>query len=199
MAGWSRTWTSSSSVRHPTGSTFADGLLFGERTYEAFARDWPQITDPDDPFAERMNSLPKYVVSSTLATGDWEPTTVLRGDPTDTVAALKERPGRELQIHGSARLAHRLLSAGSAGLVDAVRLAVAPTIIGAGRRLLVHPMHGTGLRLVERNATSTGVLLVEYETAGPAPVAEYEGVTGPRDRRCVGTARPGTVNTTRHG
>lgn len=154
----------------------ADGLLFGRRTYEAFARDWQQIavTDPDDPFVERMNALPKYVVSSTIAAGTWEPTTVLRGDPTETVAALKDRPGRELQIHGSALLAQTLLSA---GLVDTVRLLVAPTVVGAGRRLLTHPTSGTGLRLVEHSATSTGVLLLEYQTAGAAPVAEYEGVT----------------------
>ena len=83
----------------------ADGLLLGRRTYEAFARDWPQITDPDDPFTERMNSLPKYVVTNTLTEGTaGNPTTVLRGDPVRTVGELRSRPGRELQIHGSARL-----------------------------------------------------------------------------------------------
>ena len=124
----------------------ADGLLLGRRTYEAFARDWPQITDPDDPFTERMNSLPKYVVTNTLTEGAWHPTTVLRGDPVRTVGALKARPGRELQIHGSARLGSALLSA---GLVDTLRLVVAPTVIGAGRRLLAHPGDSVGLRLVD--------------------------------------------------
>jgi dihydrofolate reductase len=101
----------------------ADGLLLGRRTYEAFARDWPQITDPDDPFPGRMNSLPKYVISNTLTAGSWNPTTVLRGDPVQTVGALKAQPGRELQIHGSALLGNSLLSA---GLVDTLRLVVAP-------------------------------------------------------------------------
>src|SRR3954467_15628817 len=78
----------------------ADGLLLGRRTYEAFARDWPQITDPNDPFTERMNALPKYVVTSTLTQGSWHPTTLLHGDPIQTVGKLKARPGRELQIHG---------------------------------------------------------------------------------------------------
>lgn len=152
----------------------ADGLLFGRRTYEAFARDWPQITDPDDPFTGRMNSLPKYVVTNTLTEGSWHPTTVLHGDPIKTVGELKARPGRELQIHASARLGNALLAA---GLVDTLRLAVAPAVIGSGRRLLDHPSGPVGLRLVRHEVTANGLLLLEYETAGAAPVAEYEGVT----------------------
>ncbi len=151
----------------------ADGLLLGRRTYEAFARDWPRITDPD-PFTERMNSLPKYVVTSTSTEGSWHPVTVLRGDPVRTVGELKARPGRELQIHGSARLGNALLAA---GLVDTLRLVVAPTVTGSGRRLLDHPSGPVGLRLVHHEVTVNGLLLLQYETAGTAPVAEYEGVT----------------------
>jgi dihydrofolate reductase len=152
----------------------ADGLLLGRRTYEAFARDWPQITDPDDPFTERMNALPKYVVTSTLTEAAWGPVTVLHGDPTQTVAALKSQPGRELQVHGSARLGAALLSA---GLVDTLRLVVAPAIIGAGRRLLTHPSDSVGLALVRHEATAGGLLLLEYETIGAAPRADYTGVS----------------------
>ncbi|MGJ6964246.1 dihydrofolate reductase family protein [Streptosporangium sp. G11] len=152
----------------------ADGLLLGRRTYEAFARDWPQITDPDDPYTERMNSLPKYVVTNTLTEGSWHPTTVLRGDPIQTVGKLKARPGRELQIHGSARLGNTLLAA---GLVDTLRLVVAPAVTGSGRRLLDHPSGPVGLRLVGHEVTAKGLLLLQYETAGATPVAEYEGVT----------------------
>ncbi|MET7822819.1 dihydrofolate reductase family protein [Micromonospora zamorensis] len=152
----------------------ADGLLLGRRTYEAFARDWPQITDPNDPFTERMNSLPKYVVTNSLAEGCWPPTTLLHGDPIHTVGELKAQPGREIQIHGSARLGRALLSA---GLVDTLRLVVAPTVVGSGRRLLDHPSAATGLRLVHHDATANGLLLLEYEHVGAAPVAEYEGVT----------------------
>ena len=152
----------------------ADGLLLGRRTYEAFARDWPQITDPDDPFTERMNSLPKYVVTDTPIDAAWNPTTVLRGNAVRSIAALKSRPGRELQIHGSARLGCSLLSA---GLVDTLRLVVAPTIIGAGRRLLAHPSDSIGLRLLKHEVTPAGLLLLEYETTGASSVAEYKGVT----------------------
>jgi dihydrofolate reductase len=152
----------------------ADGLLLGRRTYDAFARDWPQITDPDDPFTGRMNSLPKYVVTNTPIDAAWQPTTVLRGDPVESVGALRSEPGRELQVHGSARLAGALLAA---GVVDTLRLVVAPTIVGTGRRLLTHPADGVGLRLVAHDVTSTGLLLLEYATTGTSPTAEYEGVS----------------------
>ena len=149
----------------------ADGLLLGRRTYEAFARDWPAITDPADPFTGRMNALPKYVVSRTLEHGSWAPTTVLRDEA--QVAALRARPGRELQVHGSARLAGSLLAA---GLVDRLRLVVAPTVLGAGRRLLTTTPDAAGFRLVRHAATPAGVLLLEYDAAGAAPRADYTGV-----------------------
>lgn len=152
----------------------ADGLLFGRRTYAAFARDWPAVTDPADPYAARMNALPKYVVSGTLAEGQWAPATVLPGDPVAAVTELLRRPGRELQIHGSARLGDTLLAA---GLVDTVRLAIAPTVLRTGRRLLTGTGPATGLRLTRHEATGRGLLLLEYDVIGPAPLAEYDGVT----------------------
>ncbi|PXY33213.1 deaminase [Prauserella coralliicola] len=151
----------------------ADGLLLGRRTYEAFARDWPRITDPADPYTKRMNSLPKYVVTNTLTAGHWRPTTVLRGDAAKAVRELKDTPGGELQIHGSARLGNALLSA---GLVDTLRLAVAPVVLGTGRRLLNHPTSATGFRLIRHEATPEGLLLLEYETTGEVRTADYAGV-----------------------
>ncbi|CAL9418957.1 putative protein YyaP [Nocardiopsis dassonvillei] len=152
----------------------ADGLLLGRRTYEAFARDWPGITEPD-PFTGRMNALPKYVVSNTLREGGWNPTTVLRGDITETVGALKAGPGREVQVHGSARLAASLLDA---GLVDTLRLVVAPVIIGQGRRLITGST-SCGLRLLEQRTTPSGLVLLEYGVTGAAPLADYQGVEPP--------------------
>lgn len=151
----------------------ADGLLFGRRTYAAFARDRPAITAPD-PYTERMNALPKYVVSNTIDTGNWAPTTVLRGDLAESVRELKARPGRELQVHGSAQLGSALLSM---GLVDTLRLAVAPTVLGSGRRLLTQPAEATGLRLARHEATTRGLLILEYEVTGAAAFEDYEGVT----------------------
>ncbi|WP_017571096.1 dihydrofolate reductase family protein [Nocardiopsis halotolerans] len=152
----------------------ADGLLLGRRTYEAFARDWPKITDPADPFAERMNTMPKYVVTNTLTEGTWNPTTILNGSPVRAVTELRARPGRELQIHGSARLGDSLLTA---GLIDTLRLVVAPVVLRTGRRLLTGASAPSGLRLLNHEATPNGLLLLEYEVTGRAHLGEYEGVT----------------------
>lgn len=105
----------------------ADALLLGRRTYEAFAQAWPDITDPDDPFTAQMNGLPKHVASHTLTDTTWSPSTILRGDIAAQVAQLKAGPGRELRIHGSARLAQGLLAA---DLIDEIRLAVTPRCSG---------------------------------------------------------------------
>lgn len=152
----------------------ADGLLLGRRTYEAFARDWPQITDPDDPFTVLMNSLPKYVASQTLAEGSWDPTTVLSGDIAARVAELKALPGRELQIHGSARLAGSLLAE---GLIDELRLVVAPVVLGRGRRLFPEGCAPAGLHLSSSKTTPGGLAILVYQRAGEAAYATYTGVS----------------------
>lgn len=155
----------------------ADALLLGRRTYEAFARDWPQITDAEDPFTVLMNSLPKYVASHTLEHGGWNPTTVLAGDIAAQVAGLKAIPGRELQIHGSARLAGSLLAA---GLVDEMRLVVAPVVLGHGRRLFPEGGSAAGLRLADSTTTPGGLALLTYERSGDASYATYTGVSDVR-------------------
>jgi dihydrofolate reductase len=152
----------------------ADALLFGRRTYVAFARDWPQITDPNDPFTARMNSLPKYVASQTLTAGSWNPTTVLSGDIAAQVAELKLQPGQELQIHGSARLGQSLLAA---GLIDELRLVVAPVVVGRGRRLFPDGGAPAGLRLVGSETTPGGLALQTYEWVGLPVFATYTGVS----------------------
>jgi dihydrofolate reductase len=149
----------------------ADALLLGRRTYGSFARDWPNITDPNDRFSERMNGLPKYVASHSLTDASWAPTTILSGDVPAQVAALRRRPGRELQIHGSARLAASLLDA---RLIDALRLVIAPVVLGDGRRLFPAGGAPTGLRLVDSRTTPGGLAVHVYETAGPPRFATYQ-------------------------
>jgi dihydrofolate reductase len=152
----------------------ADGLLLGRRTYEAFARDWPHITDPNDPFTGLMNGLPKFVASNTLTEASWHPTTILSGDVAAAVSALKQQPGRELQIHGSARLAQSLLAA---GVVDELRLVIAPVVVGSGRRLFVHGGAPLGLNLIASEVTPGGLTLQRYAYTGHVDVATYGGVS----------------------
>ena len=152
----------------------ADALLLGRRTYDAFARDWPQITDPDDPFTVLMNSLPKYVASHTLTAGRWNPATILSGDVAAQVAELKQQPGRDLQIHGSARLAQSLLAA---GLIDELRLVVAPVVVGHGRRLFSDGGAPAGLRLRSSETTPRGLALQIYAWAGLPDYATYSGAS----------------------
>ena len=151
----------------------ADALLLGQRTYTAFARDWPLITDPQDPFTSRMNSLPKYVASNTLTEGSWNPTTVLSGDISTQLRDLKATPGGEIQIHGSSILAQSLFAA---GLIDELRLVVAPVVVGSGRRLFPDGATPAGLKLLESRTTPGGLVLQSYQLTGPPDYATYTGV-----------------------
>jgi dihydrofolate reductase len=149
----------------------ADAFLFGRRTYENFARDWPKMNDPDDPVATRLNGLPKYVASHTLTNAEWEPTTILSGDVPAQVAELKRQPGREVQIHGSAHLAQSMLAS---GLIDVLRLVVAPVVVGNGRRLFPEGGAPAGLRLLSSEATPGGLAILVYETAGAPKYGTYD-------------------------
>ncbi|MGF1622227.1 MAG: dihydrofolate reductase family protein [Rhodomicrobiaceae bacterium] len=107
----------------------ADAFLFGRRTYQNFARDWPKMDNPEDPVATALNHLPKYVATRNSVDASWNPTRVLSQQVEEKVAELKRQAGREVQVHGSAELGYALLSA---GLIDELRLVVAPVIVGQG-------------------------------------------------------------------
>ncbi|GAB3935902.1 dihydrofolate reductase family protein [Micromonospora vulcania] len=114
----------------------ADAFLFGRTSFGLLGGYWPKVTEPDNLIATKLNTLRKYVVSSTLTDdeADWSPTTVLRGDLADEVRRLKELPGEELQVHGSWKLVQTLHQA---GLVDVYRLLQYPVIVGTGKRLFL--------------------------------------------------------------
>ncbi|MEU3820662.1 MULTISPECIES: dihydrofolate reductase family protein [unclassified Streptomyces] len=148
----------------------ADAFLLGRRTYEIFASYWPQVTDPDDPIASRLNNLPKYVVSRTLDKAEWNNSHLVEGDIAEVVARLKEGPGREIQVHGSARLAQGLIAH---GLVDELNLLVFPVFLGKGRRLFPEGGSPTAYELTGHRTTSTGATVQTYRPAGPAEFGTF--------------------------
>jgi dihydrofolate reductase len=140
-----------------------DAFLLGRRTYEIFAASWPNATDPNDRVAESLNTLPKYVASTTLEDPQWANSTVLKGDLASAVQELKERDGRELQVHGSGKLVQFLLAN---DLVDRLNLLVFPVIVGAGRRLFPDSGIATALALEESRTTPSGVAISVYRPSG---------------------------------
>jgi dihydrofolate reductase len=137
-----------------------DALLLGRVTYEAFAGAWPNM--PDAPGAARMNSLPKYVASNTLQTAEWN-AQIIQGDVATEVARLKQEPGQNLLIYGSAQLVQYLHAK---GLIDEYRLMVFPVLEGSGKRLFANGSEKAGMKLIASHTTSTGVLVLSYARAG---------------------------------
>ena len=148
-----------------------DAFLLGRKTYEIFAASWPKASDPDDPVASRLNTLPKYVASRSLARADWTNSTILGSDVVAEVAKLKEQPGRELQIHGSGALAQTLLDAGQ---IDTIRLIVFPVVLGSGKRLFAEGRTPWSFRLADVTSTPSGVTMQTLELAGPPAYGEVE-------------------------
>ncbi len=133
--------------------------LLGRKTYEGFAEAWPSR---DGEFADRFNSMPKYVVSSTLKDPEWTNTTVLDGDVKESVTKLKDEIDGDIVVHGSRQLAQTLLEL---DLVDEVRLMVFPVVLGAGRRLFGETSDKKTLRLTDHQIVGDGVAILVYEPA----------------------------------
>jgi dihydrofolate reductase len=135
----------------------SEALLLGRVTYEGFAEAWPSR---DGDFADKFNSMPKYVVSSTLRDPTWANTTVLRGDLAEEVAALKARHSGDIVVHGSARLAQALIEA---NLVDELRLMMFPAVLGAGLRLFGETSDKKTFRLADSKIVGDGVAILSYQ------------------------------------
>jgi dihydrofolate reductase len=136
-------------------------LLFGRTTYEGMAAYWPTAAEEGNfpQVAELMNSLPKVVFSSTLASADWNNTTLVNGDPAETIAKLKAQPGKDLAVFGSSQLTVSLLEQ---GLVDELRVMVHPTMIGAGLGLFAGMQTQVRLDLVRTTTFRSGNVLLCY-------------------------------------
>ena len=138
----------------------SDALLIGRRTYESFAGAWPHR---EGDFAEKLNAMPKFLVSTTLKDPDWNNTTVLdNGDATSQVRRLKEEFDGELQVPGSHQLVQELIES---DLVDQINLMVFPVILGTGKRVFEEKPDRRIMRLRESKVVGDGVLVLIYERA----------------------------------
>jgi dihydrofolate reductase len=164
--GWSMRYFDPETMGPVIGEVMAttEALLFGRRTWQTMAAAWPGRAG--DPFADRMNEIPKYVVSRTLTQDDltWSNSTLLPAD--DAIGAVRElraRDGKALQVMGSPSLAAQLIEH---DLVDEYRLMIEPILLGDGKRLFPHDGQARPLELVSTTTTRTGVLMCTYRPAG---------------------------------
>jgi dihydrofolate reductase len=133
----------------------ADILLLGRRTYEGFAAAWPERTD-DVGFAEKMNTMRKVVVSSSLEDATWETTTVVADNLNEEIARLKQEDGGDILVAGSRQLVQKLIEN---DLVDELRLMVFPVVLGGGKRLFADTTGSKPFRVVETKQAAQVVLL----------------------------------------
>jgi dihydrofolate reductase len=159
--GWTDNFT-----RGPQGDAFkvdetmaSEALLLGRVTYDEFAAVWPHV---EGEFADKFNTMPKYVISSTLERPEWSNTTVLRGDVVEEVTRLKAQHAGDIVVHGSPQLAQTLIEH---DLVDELHLMVYPVIVGAGKRLFDGTSETKKLRLAEAKTVGDGVHILVYEIA----------------------------------
>jgi dihydrofolate reductase len=140
----------------------ADAFLLGRGTYDIFAAYWPKVTDPADPIAGPLNSLPKFVASKTKSSFSWNNTTLVR-DVVREVTELKKRFQRELQVHGSHGLAQTLIEH---NLIDEYRILIFPVVLGTGKRLFGNGALPASLKLIRSSTTRSGVVLAVYRPTG---------------------------------
>lgn len=157
-------WTGPFS-RGPEGDRFkleelknAEALIFGRLTYDAFAAVWPTVKD-EAGFAERMNSLPKYVASRTLKNAPWTNTKVIGRNLVAEATALKAAARGDILIYGSASIVHALMPH---QLIDEYRLMIYPTVLGRGKRLFPQDTKSI-MKLAECKTFNDGIVLLRYE------------------------------------
>jgi dihydrofolate reductase len=136
----------------------SDALVLGRVTYEGFAAAWPGMEESTGGFGKKMNSMPKFVASRTLTSGEWN-STILEGDLADEVATLKEQDGGDLLIYGSGDVVDELTRH---GLIDEYRLMVHPVVVGSGKKLFQGLSSTTGLKLADTVTTDAGVAVLTY-------------------------------------
>jgi dihydrofolate reductase len=139
----------------------SDALLMGRTTYEGFSAAWPTMPGTGE-FGEKMNSMPKYVVSSTLDTVEWAGSKLITGNLFEEVRKLKQQPGQDLLLSGSAQLFNALAQE---NLIDLYRFMLHPIILGKGKRLFADGVDRRALALSETKAFKAGIVILEYVLA----------------------------------
>ena len=137
-----------------------DALLLGRKTYQIFANFWP-TAPADDPIAQKLNNVPKYVVSTTLNKVEWNNSTLIKRNVAEEVAKLKQQPGSgTLSVTGSGRLAQSLIQY---DLVDEYDLWIHPIVLGSGKRLFEGGIVPINLKLVDTKSTGSGIVILTYQ------------------------------------
>ncbi|PEZ01629.1 pyrimidine reductase [Bacillus sp. AFS018417] len=136
----------------------SDALLLGRVTYEGFAAAWPSMTD-EEGFADKMNSMPKFVASTTLEETEWN-ANLIKGNIAEEILKLKEQPGQNLLIYGSSDLIQTLMQY---DLIDEYHLMVNPVIVGSGKHLFKNGNDTKAFKLIETRTTSSGVVILSYQ------------------------------------
>jgi len=160
---WSFPFWNDEAAQFKSDELFAsDALLLGRVTYQGFAAAWPTMTDTGE-FGEKMNSMPKYVASTTLEEVAWNNSRLIKGNVVEEVSALKRQPGQDILVAGSGVLVHTLMQH---DLIDEYRLMVHPIILGSGKRLFRDGGAMKTLKLVETKTFSSGIVVLTYQPAG---------------------------------
>ena len=158
--GWSFKFRDDQVPKYKLDELFtSDALLLGRVTYEGFAKAWPSRKD-DLGFADKMNNMPKYVVSATLKKLDWNNSQLIKSNVVEEVKRLKQQPGKDILVYGSGKLVNTLLQH---NLVDELRLMVHPVVLGSGKRLFDDNAESLKvLKLAESKTFPSGIVLLSY-------------------------------------
>jgi class 3 adenylate cyclase/dihydrofolate reductase len=167
---WALRHTGEDQQRYKIEEVFEAGaILLGRVTYEIFAAFWPTAPN-DDGFADRMNSIPKYVVSGSLRAAGWRNSIIIAGNPAEKIAELKRQPGGDILLFGSADLLNSLIRH---DVIDEYRLMVFPVVLGSGKRLFRDATDITHLQLADSRTFESGVTVLTYRPADRVPSSKY--------------------------
>ena len=159
---WSGPWFGEEAMQLKSAELeAADALLLGRKTYEGFSKAWPTMKDTGD-FGVKMNTMPKYVVSSTLQKVEWTGSKLVTGDIAAEVRKLKQQPGQDLLLSGSGQLFNAMMGE---NLIDLYRFMVHPVILGKGARLFAEGGDQRALVLTRSTPFKTGIVILEFEPA----------------------------------